>query len=176
MSESVAFEAMTRISLSAGRECLNFTFDRPAGCPIYIYKHAHISAAQPGKDARLPAQGCPITCLGVRSPDTVPRVSDCLVRMPRVPDHLPKNAQEGPRMRPRSTIAARPIPTHCHLVIIASEARKRRAAIHTQKGFNPRCLAHSLIAYPGYSLPFDDDHRGYSGLLIDCDYGDYLVD
>ncbi len=120
---------------------------------------------------------------GARSPDTaprmpgkVPRVSDCLVRMPRVPDHLPKNAQEGPRMRPRSTIAARPIPTHCHLVIIASEARKRRAAIHTQKGFNPRCLAHSLIAQPGYSLPFDDDRLAYPASLIDCDYGDCSVD
>ncbi len=191
---------MTRISLSAGRECLNFTFDRPAGCPIYIYKHAHISAAQPSKDARLPGKDarlpasvsdhlprCPITCLGVRSPDTVPRVSDCPPRVsdcpprvsdcpPRVSDHLPKNAQEGPRMRPRSTIAARPIPTHCHLVIIASEARKRRAAIHTQKGFNPRCLAHSLIAQPGYSLPFDDDRLAYPASLIDCDYGDCSVD
>ena len=55
-------------------------------------------------------------------------------------------------------------------------ARKRRAAIHAQKVVNPRCQAHSLIAYPGYSLPFDDDHLAYSGLLIDCDYGDCLVD
>lgn len=55
-------------------------------------------------------------------------------------------------------------------------ARKRRAAIHTQKVVNPRCLAHSLIAQPGYSLAFDDDHLAYPGLLIDCDYGDCLVD
>lgn len=54
--------------------------------------------------------------------------------------------------------------------------RKRRTAIHAQKLVNPRCLAHSLIAYPGYSLPFDDDRLAYPGSLIDCDYGDCLVD
>jgi hypothetical protein len=170
---------------------LKFHLRPPAGCPIYIYKHAHISAAQPAQ--------------GVRSPDTVPRMRPrcptarhairmrprCptarhAIRMPTVPKvsgrmlMMPKDAQEMPATLSGCAQVGRSQSNLYPPIAFPGSAplrsRKRSTAIHVQKGFNPRCLAHSLIAYPGYSPPFDDDRLAYPGSLIDCDYGDCSVD
>lgn len=123
---------MTRISLSAGRECLNFTFDRR---PDALYTYTNMltfrprsltrwpTARSPTHGGRLPgkdAKGGRLPAHGARLPgkDAKDAKGTQDARLPgkdaRSPvndakdgqgaQDAPKDAQEGPRMGPGSTI------------------------------------------------------------------------